>query len=245
MGRTRTTSLALLGAAALVAGGIPAVAQSPAASMAAPMTMDELVAAAQAEGTLTTIALPDDWCNYRGVIDGMYGVLSVSERFGVSDDLRASLAHDAALFPAEAQRFAERYPGQPYRQKMAFVYQKLLATEEGGSRPWRADRLSHPTEYGSAEQFLADLRLIQASLMQHRGARMAECLRLMQALWRDEWVDFRGEFYQCVDWTSNPKPAAGTIPTWLGGESPGQLRRAGRLARAWHEDPGRAHRLRR
>ena len=29
---------------------------------------------------------------YRGVIDGMYGVLSTSERFGVSDDLRASLA---------------------------------------------------------------------------------------------------------------------------------------------------------
>lgn len=68
---------------------------------------------------------------------------------------------------------------------------------------------------------------------EHRGARMAECLRLMQALWRDEWVDFRGEFYQCVDWTSNPKPAAGTIPTWLGGENPGQLRRAGRLADGW------------
>ena len=90
---------------------------------------------------------------YRGVIDGMYGVLSASQRFGVSDDLRASLAHDAALFPAEAQRFAERYPGQPYRQKMAFVYQKLLATEEGGSRPWRADRLSHPTEYARPSSF--------------------------------------------------------------------------------------------
>jgi putative spermidine/putrescine transport system substrate-binding protein len=32
--------------------------------------MEELIAAAQAEGTLTTIALPDDWCNYRAVIDG-------------------------------------------------------------------------------------------------------------------------------------------------------------------------------
>jgi hypothetical protein len=29
----------------------------------------ELVAAAQAEGTLTTIALPVDWCNYRKMID--------------------------------------------------------------------------------------------------------------------------------------------------------------------------------
>ncbi|MCB0238879.1 MAG: phosphoenolpyruvate carboxylase, partial [Anaerolineae bacterium] len=88
-------------------------------------------------------------------------------------ELRASLSADAALFPVEAQRFAARYPGQPYRQKMAFVYQKLLATEEGSSRPWRADRLAHPVEYGSAGQFLQDLRLMQDSLAQHRGARMA------------------------------------------------------------------------
>jgi putative spermidine/putrescine transport system substrate-binding protein len=32
--------------------------------------MDELIAAAQAEGMLTTIALPHDWCNYGAVIDG-------------------------------------------------------------------------------------------------------------------------------------------------------------------------------
>jgi len=32
--------------------------------------MEQLIADAQAEGTLTTIALPDDWCNYRAVIDG-------------------------------------------------------------------------------------------------------------------------------------------------------------------------------
>ena len=32
--------------------------------------MDALIAAAQAEGTLTTIALPLDWCGYGAVIDG-------------------------------------------------------------------------------------------------------------------------------------------------------------------------------
>jgi probable F420-dependent oxidoreductase len=66
-----------------------------------------------------------------------------------------------------------------------------------------------------------------------RGARMEEALRLMQALWRDEWVQFNGEFHQCVDWTCNPKPARGTITTWLGGESRAQLRRAGQLADGW------------
>ncbi|MGH2619864.1 MAG: ABC transporter substrate-binding protein [Anaerolineales bacterium] len=43
--------------------------------------MDALIAAAQAEGTLTTIALPHDWCNYEAVFTGFkakYG-LEVNE----------------------------------------------------------------------------------------------------------------------------------------------------------------------
>jgi putative spermidine/putrescine transport system substrate-binding protein len=43
--------------------------------------MDALIAAAQEEGTLTTIALPHDWCNYGAVIEGFkakYG-LQVNE----------------------------------------------------------------------------------------------------------------------------------------------------------------------
>ncbi|MGE5595648.1 MAG: LLM class F420-dependent oxidoreductase [Hyphomicrobiales bacterium] len=66
-----------------------------------------------------------------------------------------------------------------------------------------------------------------------RGKRMDECLELMQALWRDEWVEYHGEFYDCVDWTCNPKPANGHIETWLGGESRQQLGRVGKYADGW------------
>jgi probable F420-dependent oxidoreductase len=67
-----------------------------------------------------------------------------------------------------------------------------------------------------------------------RGARMDECLQLVRSLWTDEWVNFKGEFYECVDWTCNPKPAQpGGIPIWLGGESKGQLRRVGKYADGW------------
>jgi putative spermidine/putrescine transport system substrate-binding protein len=66
------------------ATAVPATA-APAAtdwSMAASATsMDDLVAAAKAEGQLTTIALPHDWCNYGEVISGFkakYG-LTVNE----------------------------------------------------------------------------------------------------------------------------------------------------------------------
>lgn len=68
---------------------------------------------------------------------------------------------------------------------------------------------------------------------ERRGARMDEYLQLIRALWTEDWVEFRGEFYQCVDWTCNPKPVHGTIPIWLGGESRHQLRRVGRFADGW------------
>jgi probable F420-dependent oxidoreductase len=68
---------------------------------------------------------------------------------------------------------------------------------------------------------------------ERRGARMDECLQLLRALWTQEFVDFKGEFYECVDWTSNPKPKGDGIPIWLGGESKGQLQRIGKYADGW------------
>jgi len=53
----------------------PAPAEGEAAS--GEMNMDALVAAAKAEGMLTTIALPRDWCNYGEMID------SFSEKYGI------------------------------------------------------------------------------------------------------------------------------------------------------------------
>jgi len=53
------------------------------AATAAPVDpMADLVAAAEAEGSLTTIALPHDWCNYGGVIDAFkakYPGITVNE----------------------------------------------------------------------------------------------------------------------------------------------------------------------
>jgi len=60
--------------------------------------MEALIAAAQAEGTLSTIALPHDWCNYGGVIDGFkakYG-LEVNEldpNAGSGDEIEAIKAN--------------------------------------------------------------------------------------------------------------------------------------------------------
>jgi len=61
--------------------------------------MDELVAAAEAEGMLTTIALPHDWCGYGGVIEGFkaaYPNIEVNELnpdAGSADELEAIRAN--------------------------------------------------------------------------------------------------------------------------------------------------------
>lgn len=62
-------------------------------------TMDELVAAAKAEGQLTTIALPHDWCGYGKVIAGFkakYPEITVNELnpdAGSSDEIEAIKAN--------------------------------------------------------------------------------------------------------------------------------------------------------
>ncbi len=69
------------------------------ASVATAQSMDELVAAATAEGMLTTIALPHDWCGYGAVIEGFkakYPGITVNELnpdAGSADELEAIRAN--------------------------------------------------------------------------------------------------------------------------------------------------------
>ncbi len=62
--------------------GLAGLALAFAAAPAGAQTMDELIAGATAEGMLTTIALPHDWCGYGDVIAGFkakYPFLTVNE----------------------------------------------------------------------------------------------------------------------------------------------------------------------
>lgn len=75
------------------------LASSIAAPIASAQTMDELIAGARAEGRLTTIALPHDWCGYGNVIAGfreMYPFLEINELnpdAGSADELEAVRAN--------------------------------------------------------------------------------------------------------------------------------------------------------
>jgi putative spermidine/putrescine transport system substrate-binding protein len=73
--------------------------------MVAAQSMDDLVAAAKAEGALTTIALPHDWCGYGAVIDGFkakYPEIAVNELnpdAGSADELEAIRANKGNTGP--------------------------------------------------------------------------------------------------------------------------------------------------
>jgi probable F420-dependent oxidoreductase len=66
-----------------------------------------------------------------------------------------------------------------------------------------------------------------------RGARMAEQVRLLRALWTQPSVTFRGRWHTVTAAGLNPMPVQRPIPIWMGGESDAVIRRVARLADGW------------
>jgi probable F420-dependent oxidoreductase len=68
-----------------------------------------------------------------------------------------------------------------------------------------------------------------------RGAYAEETIALCRHLWSGSREPFQGRFHQFEDFHFQPLPAQGAgIPIWLGGRDERALRRAGRLADAYH-----------
>jgi len=67
-----------------------------------------------------------------------------------------------------------------------------------------------------------------------RGKVMDESIRLMKALWKDDVVNFEGDFFRVKDALFLPKPVNGDIPVWIGGNGPTAIRRTIRLGDGWH-----------
>lgn len=67
-----------------------------------------------------------------------------------------------------------------------------------------------------------------------RGKVMDESIRLMKTLWKDDVVNFEGEYFRLKDALFLPKPASRGIPIWIGGNGPVSVRRAIRLGDGWH-----------
>lgn len=94
----------------------------------------------------------------------------------VSGELLASLEEDERRLPRRPRDFVRWDPSEPYRRKLALVLWRLellrqhnLALESG----WGVSDPAHEGRYRAAEEFLADLRVIERSLAANRGAAAA------------------------------------------------------------------------
>lgn len=112
----------------------------------------------------------------------------------------------------------------PYRN--AIVLGKELAT---------IDRLSNGRLIvGAASGWLeAEFRALGAPY-ERRGAYTDEALRLWRELWANPTPEFSGEFFKLSGMRFGPRPAAGSIPIWIGGTSKRAVRRAVELGDGWH-----------
>jgi probable F420-dependent oxidoreductase len=70
--------------------------------------------------------------------------------------------------------------------------------------------------------------------MERRGARAAEYLGAMRALWEKERPLFDGEFVSFSGVNAHPRPLQRPLPVVMGGYSPAVHRRAARNAQGWY-----------
>jgi len=66
----------------------------------------------------------------------------------------------------------------------------------------------------------------------NRGRRQAEQVDLLRRLWRDDVLDFTGNYHRVELASINPRPAQ-PIPVWFGGGAPKLLERCARQGDGW------------
>lgn len=133
-----------------------------------------------------------------------------------------TLAYVAAI--TKTVRIATSVLVVPYRN--AIVLGKELAT---------IDRLSRGRlVVGAASGWLeAEFRALGAPY-ERRGAYTDEAIRLWRELWRNPTPEFSGKIFQLSGMRFGPRPAAESIPIWIGGTSKRAVRRAVELGDGWH-----------
>ena len=71
--------------------------------------------------------------------------------------------------------------------------------------------------------------------MSERGSLTNECIRIMKELWTNQAPSYHSRRWNFDELRFSPKPVQQPhIPLWIGGSSPGALRRAARLGDGWH-----------
>lgn len=67
----------------------------------------------------------------------------------------------------------------------------------------------------------------------NRGRRSEEQAQVMQALWAEPYVTFKGRYHTIDDAGINPRPASGRVPLWYGGHHEHTLPRIAKWGDGW------------
>jgi len=67
----------------------------------------------------------------------------------------------------------------------------------------------------------------------NRGRRSEEQVGVMQALWAEPHVNFKGRWHTIDDAGINPRPASGRVPVWFGGHHERTIERIARCGDGW------------
>src|ERR1700760_2683541 len=67
----------------------------------------------------------------------------------------------------------------------------------------------------------------------NRGRRSEEQVQVMQALWSQPHVTFKGRYHTIDDAGINPRPASGKVPVWFGGHPERTLPRIAKWGDGW------------
>jgi probable F420-dependent oxidoreductase len=67
----------------------------------------------------------------------------------------------------------------------------------------------------------------------NRGRRSEEQVQVMQALWANEYVAFKGRWHTLDDAGISPRPASGKVPVWYGGHVEQTLQRVAKFGDGW------------
>ncbi|WP_253736735.1 phosphoenolpyruvate carboxylase [Halohasta salina] len=101
---------------------------------------------------------------YRTQLKRLSAVLSQDgDRYPTTGAFQASLEADLDQFPAITEEAEERYPDEPYRQKLRLMRERLNRVDD-----------VRPGGYESDDQLLEDLETVDASLRAYGGGDIAE-----------------------------------------------------------------------
>jgi len=169
-------------------------------------------------------------------VEELAAELSQSERIvSASADLMASLATDAELLPGVHERFTELSAGEPYRQKCAYIHQRLRNTTvrvtEGSTH-----RPGH--DYTGPEELLADLSVMWRSLDEH-GGRLAARGMLARLMHRAAAFGFHLATMDVREHAAKHHEAVSALYELVGEPGYGTLDRSARIERLTRELAGR------